>query len=119
MVSRQFFASLVGYEAEQKAKLYLQEQGLTFICENFNTKLGEIDLVMQDAAKQWVFVEVKYRESDSFGSAAEYFTASKRNKLVRAIMLFLKEQNLNPHHTSMRIDLVAIDAEDINWIVNV
>lgn len=119
MPSNQYFASLIGQEAEQKAKSFLKEQGLEFITENYKVKAGEIDLVMRSSDLTWVFVEVKYRQTSDFGHAAEYFTASKRSKLVRAIMWFLKENNLNPEHTPMRIDLVAIDADTLNWIKNV
>lgn len=119
MPSNQYFASLIGYKAEQNAKTYLKEQGLRFIAENYKVKVGEIDLIMQTQDSTWVFVEVKYRQSTDYGHAAEYFNASKRSKLIKAIMYFLKAQNLNPEHTAMRIDLVAIDGKALNWIKNV
>lgn len=107
-----------GAKAEADAKYYLQNQGLDFIEQNYSVPLGELDLIFKDK-NQWVFVEVKYRKSDSRGKAAEYFTASKRSKMIKAIMCYLQQLNLNLHHTDLRIDLIAIDDEHLNWIKNV
>jgi len=118
MASNQFFSSLIGHHAEQNAKDYLKLQGLTFVAQNYKVKVGEIDLIMTDQ-DQLVFVEVKYRKNDYFGSAAEHFTAGKRKRLVRAIMWYLLDHDLNANSVNMRIDLVAIDASTLNWIKNV
>ena len=60
---------------EQQAKEYLQTQGLQFVEQNFNCKLGEIDLIFSDPkANILVFVEVKFRSSDQFGGAAASVT---------------------------------------------
>jgi putative endonuclease len=118
MVIKQWIASETGAKAEASAKQYLLQQGLTFVCQNYRVKSGEIDLIFKDL-QQWVFVEVKYRADSSFGHAAEMFTVSKRRKLTRAIMCYLQSLDLNCHHTHMRIDLVAIDGQHINWLKNV
>ncbi|WP_395341380.1 YraN family protein [Ningiella sp. W23] len=118
MPIKQWIASETGAKAEQVAKGYLIDQGLGFITENFRCKAGEIDLIFKDM-QQFVFVEVKYRETDSHGSAAHMFTRAKRRKLERAIMCYLQALDLNLHHTSLRIDLIAIDKQNINWIQNV
>lgn len=114
----QWNAKSIGDKAEDKAKEFLIAQGLEFIEQNYRVKSGEIDLIFKDAT-QWVFVEVKYRESTSHGFAAEMFTVAKKRKLVRAIMCYFTALNMNIHHTDMRIDLVAIDGEQLNWIKNV
>jgi putative endonuclease len=118
MAIRQWKASATGEAAEQHAKQYLIQQGLRFVEQNYRAKVGEIDLIFKDV-QQWVFVEVKYRESNSHGHAAEMFSASKRRKLTRAIMCYLQSLNLNLHHTSLRIDVLAIDGNKLNWIKNV
>jgi len=111
-------ARMAGIQAEQRAKEYLISQNLDFIEQNFSVPLGEIDLIFKQA-NQWVFVEVKYRTNDTHGKAAEHFTTSKRSKMVKAIMCYLQQHNLNLHHTSLRIDIVAIDDEQLEWLVNV
>jgi putative endonuclease len=111
-------ASIVGHDAEQLAKQYLLDNSLQFLEQNYKAKVGEIDLIMLDQ-KQLVFVEVKFRSTKSHGSAAEHFTFSKRRKLERTINYYLLQKKLNPHHTNLRIDVVAIDGEQVNWIKNV
>lgn len=111
-------ARIAGFEAEQRAKQYLIDQNLCFVEQNYSVPLGEIDLIFKQA-NQLVFVEVKYRSSNSHGKAAEYFTPNKRRKMHRAIMCYLQQHNLNLHHTSLRIDIVAIDNEQLEWLINV
>ncbi len=111
-------ASLTGYDAEQTAKRYLLEHSLQFLEQNYKAKVGEIDLIMRDQ-QQLVFVEVKFRSNDRRGCAAEHFTSKKRKKLERTINYYLLQKKLNPHHTNLRIDVVAIDGEQVNWIQNV
>jgi putative endonuclease len=111
-------ASIAGYEAEQVAKQYLLDHALQFLEQNFKAKVGEIDLIMMDGP-QLVFVEVKFRSNSSHGTAAEQFTWSKRRKFEKTVNYYLLHKKLNPHHTNMRIDVVAIDGEQVNWLKNV
>ena len=49
---------------------------------------GELDLVMREG-RDLVFVEVRYRKSDRFGTPAETITASKRARLWRTAQYYL------------------------------
>jgi putative endonuclease len=111
-------AKRAGQQAEVKAKHYLEVQGLKFIEQNFRVPQGEIDLIFKDL-QQWVFVEVKYRRTHDHGFAAEYFTASKRSKMNKAIMCYLQQHKLNLHHTDLRIDVIAIDDKQLTWLYSV
>nr|WP_239032775.1 YraN family protein [Vibrio sp. MMG023] len=101
------------------AKQYLQRQGLRFIAQNFLTKVGEIDLIFQQG-ETIVFVEVKYRNNDRFGSAAEMVTRAKMRKLVKTAQIWLSQQNRMAQNIDYRFDVVAIhdSGRDINWIQN-
>ncbi|HQQ63519.1 MAG TPA: YraN family protein [Pseudomonadales bacterium] len=77
-----------GQAVEQVACRYLQQQGLVLVDSNFNSRGGELDLVMTDK-DTLVFVEVRFRKSDRFGSPLESITASKRQKLLRTAQLYL------------------------------
>ena len=69
----------IGFKYENVAKEYLILQGLTFVESNFYTKFGEIDLIFFEKKSQTlVFVEVKYRKNDFFGSAIEMVTEDKQ-----------------------------------------
>ncbi len=72
----------VGFKYENVAKEYLILQGLVFVESNFYTKFGEIDLIFFEKSSQTlVFVEVKYRRNDFFGSAIEMVTEEKQNRI--------------------------------------
>ncbi|PNQ71981.1 YraN family protein [Vibrio sagamiensis] len=109
----------IGDQYEVLAKHYLQRQGLRFVTQNFLTKLGEIDLIFQQG-KTIVFVEVKYRKNDHFGSAAEMVTPAKMRKLVKTAHIWLHKNKHDTYHADYRFDVIAIhnNGNDINWIKN-
>ncbi|MEG3766514.1 YraN family protein [Alteromonas sp. 14N.309.X.WAT.G.H12] len=111
-------AKEIGNQAELRAKHYLQGQGLSFHCANYTAKTGELDLVMRNA-ETWVCVEVKFREDDGFGRAVDFVTPAKLSKVRRTFEHFLMAQGLNPLHTRMRIDVVALDSDQLTWLKNV
>lgn len=101
-----------GQFAEQQAKDYLQQQGLTFVAANVRYKFGEIDLVMQEA-NTLVFVEVKYRSSSAFGGALEAISAKQINRIRLSAQAYLQQY---PTSMPCRFDVVAIDKSQINWL---
>ncbi|HDM8153830.1 TPA: YraN family protein [Vibrio harveyi] len=109
----------IGNQYETLAKRYLQRQGLRFLDQNFLTKVGEIDLIFQQG-ETIVFVEVKYRKNDAFGSAAEMVTYAKMRKLVKTAQIWLSQQKCSAHTIDYRFDVIAIhdSGRDINWIQN-
>ena len=64
------------------------------------TKVGEIDLIFQQG-ETIVFVEVKYRKNDSFGSAAEMVNRAKMRKLVKTANVWLMKQGKSVHTISI------------------
>ncbi len=109
----------VGFDAEQLACQYLHRQGLTQVSRNFQSRLGEIDLIMQDK-DCLVFVEVRYRASNRFSRASLTVDIHKQRKLIRTAALFLAKRSQYASSVC-RFDVVAIDADDqgektIEWI---
>ena len=94
------------------------EQGLILRCRNYHTRRGELDIVMQDGCTI-VCVEVKYRRRNQFGSALEFVTAKKLQRIQAAFDFYLLDNGLNPASTSLRIDVVAIDGDNLQWLKNV
>ncbi|MCW8106987.1 YraN family protein [Alteromonas ponticola] len=111
-------AKRIGNNAEDKARLYLQQRGLTFVAANVHSRFGELDLVMKDKAC-WVAVEVKYRRSSQYGDAMEFVTPSKLTKIKITFEQFLIKQGLNPASTPMRIDVIAVNSTHLDWLQNV
>ncbi len=95
-----------GSGAEKLAETYLVDQGLRFLDRNFNCKLGEIDLIMEDK-NVLVFVEVRFRKSSAYGTAVETVTLAKQQKLVRAAQHYLLH-NKAVRDRPMRFDIVGI-----------
>ena len=67
--ARQATTRQAGAHWEKTAESWLLEQGLSLLQRNFSSRLGEIDLIMEDD-KTIVFVEVRYRKSDHYGGGA-------------------------------------------------
>jgi putative endonuclease len=66
------FKRQTGNQAENPVLIYLQENDLQLIEQNYLTKCGEINIIMLDKSEQTlVFVEVRYRQNDQFISATD------------------------------------------------
>ena len=95
-----------GQAAELACCRYLQQQGLKLLTRNYLGRRGELDLVMQDNDTV-VFVEVRYRSYNAYGSALETITGSKQQKLRTTAEQYLqKETRLK----NGRFDVVAMNA---------
>ena len=105
-----------GSVAEERAQHFLRQQGFKFIKRNYNTKSGELDLIMRDG-ESLVFIEVRFRDRKEHGDGVETITQVKRNKMIKAATLYLVEHNLWDK-IYCRFDVVGIgsDKNDIIWI---
>ncbi len=103
---------------EQKARLFLEQQGLVFIAKNQSFKCGELDLIMKQNTT-FVFVEVRQRKNANFGSAVESITYTKQKKWLNAANLWLAKQGLSLDNADCRFDVIAFEgtSEPI-WIPN-
>jgi len=102
----------VGAHWEKLALGHLKSAGLSLVTENFRCRMGEIDLVMLDQ-DCLVYVEVRYRKSHGFASAASSVDRHKQRKLTRAAAAFLGRHPQYCDHV-MRFDVVAFDAAPDN-----
>ena len=66
---------VVGDIKENIAADYLKKNNYTILEKNFRCRIGEIDIIAKDE-KYLVFVEVKYRNSQTFGYPTEAFIRS-------------------------------------------
>ncbi len=95
-----------GQAAEDMAWNYLREAGLIPITRNYRSPFGEIDLIMQDQ-HNLVFVEVRFRRSARFGSAAETVDRRKQRKLVATAQHYLQHNARAARHAA-RFDVISI-----------
>ena len=107
-----------GSDAEAHACEYLLAQGLSLLTRNFRSRLGEIDLIMDDG-QSLVFVEVRYRRGNAFGSGAESVNRRKQARITACAQHYL-QKNPAALQRPCRFDVVAIsgarEKPDIHWI---
>ena len=116
-------AMLKGQKSERRAEQFLKSRGLTLVERNYRCKLGEIDLIMIDG-RTLVFVEVRYRRQQGYGSASESVDTRKQQKLIRAAQYYL--QRLAGSEPACRFDVVGIggnqtpqsEQNPIEWLPN-
>ncbi|ABM62867.1 YraN family protein [Halorhodospira halophila] len=99
-----------GQEAEERARAYLEGQGLQTLARNFRTRRGEIDLIMADGGVT-VFVEVRRRSHPGYGGATASVDRRKRQRLSRAASAWLAR-----HPGWARFDVVATDGHEVHWV---
>lgn len=103
---------------EQKAKHFLEQQGLRFVAQNQLFAVGELDLIMQEG-NTIVFVEVRQRKNARFGSALESIDYRKQQKWLKAANLWLVQRNQSLDTADCRFDVVAFEGElPPVWIKN-
>lgn len=109
-----------GQSVEQAVSLYLCDQKLKPVTSNFQCKVGEIDLIMEDC-KQLVFIEVRYRRNHQYGRGSETVTHSKQQKIIKTALYFL-QQNRKYHRYSCRFDVVDVtrkgETYSYNWVID-
>jgi putative endonuclease len=95
-----------GYQAEEYACLYLQKQGLQLVTKNYHCHYGEVDLIMRDG-DEYVFVEVRSKQNNFYGDAAESITPSKQKKIIATAINYLQKQRLLDT-VNTRFDIIGI-----------
>jgi len=107
-----------GHDWERVAETLLRRHGLRTLTTNYHCRAGEIDLIMLDGAVL-VFVEVRYRHSDRFGSGADSVTTTKQRRIIRAARQFLACHAQHAQRPG-RFDVVSIGdgshGVEIDWI---
>lgn len=106
----------IGQQAEDQALEQLESSGLKLITRNYHCRHGEIDLIMDDA-NTLVFVEVRYRKNNHFGSALESISPSKQRKIILTAKHYLAH---HPKERAIRFDAIALSPTasklEIQWV---
>ena len=105
-----------GLDAEKLAANYLMDHGLKILERNYHCHFGEIDLIMMDN-KTIVFVEVRLRTNNRFGSAAASITPLKQQKIILTAQHYLQQRGDYPCRFDA-ILMAKVDANYIEWIRN-
>ena len=95
----------LGQRGEQWAAERLAGLGYEIVERNYRCPAGEIDLVTRHTGR-WVFVEVRTRRGDRFGSPEASVTPRKRAHLIASAQHYLQDHDALD--SDWRIDAVAI-----------
>ncbi len=98
----------LGRWGEQLAARYLQRRGYELLAANYRSRFGEIDLVAARGA-YLVFVEVKLRRDDRYGSAAAFVDARKQQRIRGTALFWLQT---HPDERQPRFDVVEVYAPE-------
>ncbi len=95
---------------ENKACEYLKKLGFKIIDRNYRKSYGEIDIIAIEETKKdgkvLVFIEVKTRTSNQFGTPLEGITYWKLKSLIKTAQFYKMTHHNLPE--SLRIDAIAV-----------
>ena len=116
----------LGKAGEQLAEQALIAAGYSILTRNWRCPHGEIDLVAQEeapdfvsgaAAATWlVLVEVRTRRGERYGSALQSITARKQRKLREVAAHYVQQSAWNG---PWRIDVVAVQLDAQGHLLDV
>lgn len=106
----------LGDIAETKACTFLQNKGLSLIDKNYRSRFGEIDLIMRDK-NEVVFIEVRSRSYNTFGTAIESINKTKQQKVIRSAASYLQKKKWLDK-VNYRFDVIGCSPTNIEWIKN-
>lgn len=104
---------VLGAEGEERAARWYEAAGYVVVDRNWRCREGELDLVVR-RGRALVFVEVKTRRTDRFGTPAEAITLVKQRRLRTLAARYLRETG--ERAGSLRFDVVSILAGEMEVI---
>jgi len=112
--------SSYGKIGEDLAAKYLAGKDYYILARNYHSRFGEIDIIASDGSTI-VFVEVKTRTQNQFGTPLEAITKNKISKMVKTSQFYLSSRNL--FSNSYRFDAIEIifggEKPIINHLLNI
>ena len=113
-----FLAAKHGQQAEKIALAFLLKKGLARLEKNYQCTQGEIDIIMLDN-QELVFVEVRYRKSDAFGSSLESVDSRKQAKIQATAEHYMQKKSKTSFN-ACRFDVMALAGDiskpSIDWV---
>lgn len=93
-----------GNKGEDLACEYLLKNGYEIVARNVHfSKLCEIDIITKQKDK-YIFIEVKTRKTNAFGTPMEAITAKKYQNIKTGVLSYVTEHNIK----SFQIDAIGI-----------
>ena len=84
-----------GDRGERAAAEFLKQRGCEILAAQWRCRYGELDLVARSREGTICFVEVKLRGAGAIGLPREFVDGRKRERLRRAALAWLTENDLD------------------------
>ena len=107
----------LGNLGEELATQYLKNHQYKILACKWQKRTGEIDIIARDQDKTIVFVEVKTRTSDNFGSAQEAVNFLKQRKLIKTAQYYILENY--KFEVPWRIDVITLELDSEKRLAHV
>ena len=95
---------VLGKKGEKLAAVYLKKQGYKILKCNYKTPFGEADIIAQDK-DETVFVEVKTRLGDRYGTPREAVTKTKQQRYYKIAECYWLQAGEEPN---ARFDVIEV-----------
>jgi putative endonuclease len=106
----------LGRSGEIAAAAELGRRGYKIVASNYRGPHGEIDLIARDG-NCLVFVEVRSRRTNDFGTPAESVTPAKQRKIAATAQHYLDENKIKD--VNCRFDVVEVMPRDGKLVAEV
>lgn len=104
----------VGSYGETQAINYLKNLGYVILERNYRFNRSEVDIICEKGGVI-VFVEVKKRMGDEYGSGIEAVDFNKVKKIVRLAQQYLRRRGLSDK-CKVRFDVIGIHRDKLEHI---
>ncbi len=102
-----------GNIAEDKATIYLEENGYFVLERNFYSRFGEIDII---ATKENVLHFIEVKSGESFELAIQNITPRKLSCLIKTANIYLKKSSLD---IDFMLDALMVTPQNIELVENI
>ncbi len=101
----------IGKWAEDVAAHFLKRKGFEVLARNFNTRFGEIDIIVREnnIEDSIVFVEVRFRGKGSFLLPEETLTTKKQKRIKCTALIYLNKFGMSD--MPVRFDVICISED--------
>lgn len=107
-----------GQRGEAAAAKFYLDRGCRLLTHNFRTRMGELDVVVQEPDGTVVICEVKTRAEGSLTTPAEAVDKAKQRRLIRAAEAYLQRMGLSD--APVRFDVAEVKPLDSGrWMVHI
>lgn len=104
----------MGRSGERRAEKFLKKKGFKIIEKNYRVSFGEADLIAL-YCDLLIFIEVKTRSDESFGTPAEAVGYKKQKTYEKLAAYFLKTHT-EYENLAVRFDVIEVSGDEINHI---